>query len=547
MNDKDYNIKKIFVLLKVCLLCVVFLMPCEISSKQLVCYYDLYTELTKISIEIPVSETCLKSYHLYSEPEGDGIIIFADSLIVSFTSQEDSLLCDFLPINYSPFLKDSKYYLDVELTNGSHITSDTVVVSIKMPDTGLPVIRIELVGEVSNIQKESYLPAKTTMIQGRDTVLYNELSKLKGRGNGTWKYPKKPYKIKFDKKVPLLGEGKHYALLASYTDKTFLRHAISMDLSSAINMDWTPSYQYVDLIINNEYLGTYILTETVRRDNKRVKLMDDGCLIEDDAYYAEEPLFFQTKLFSRFFTFKYPDPEELTQTTLESVKNTIGEIERHLSTCEENDSIFEYVDINSFAKWYYLNNVLKNLDPNLFFYKESSSQKMKMGPYWDTEWVIGNGWYYGERPNPEHWIVSRTPYFDKLANNASFMTEVKRFHATYRNDMIDVFNKSFNKYKNLLVESQRLNYQRWPNLNELVDIGLKPLGSWELECDDLDYYFFEHIKYIDDWLSYNNTDNISYNKWFIEPGSYYNLKGVKTDNISKGIYIYNGKKYLLKK
>ena len=170
-----------------------------------------------------------------------------------------------------------------------------------------------------------------------------------------------------------------------------------------------------------------------------------------------------------------------------------------------------------------------------------------MGPYWDTEWVIGNGWYYGERPNPEHWIVSRTPYFDELAKNTSFITEVKRYHATYRNDMIDVFNKSFNKYKNLLVESQKLNYQRWSNLNELVDIGLKPLGSWELECDDLKYYFFEHIKYIDDWLSYNISDNITYNKWLNESGQYYNLNGVKTDNISKGIYIYNGKKYLFKK
>ena len=89
-----------------------------------------------------------------------------------------------------------------------------------------------------------------------------------------------------------------------------------------------------------------------------------------------------------------------------------------------------------------------------------------------------------------------------------------------------------------------LNYKRWPNLNELVDIGLKPLGSWELECDDLKFYFLDHVNYIDNWLNISST-NINVNKQNEQIGKvapFYNLMGIKTNCALNGVYIIGGKK-----
>ena len=98
--------------------------------------------------------------------------------------------------------------------------------------------------------------------------------KIKGRGNYTWTgFDKKPYRLKFDKKVSIMGmkKNKHFGLLAHADDDLgFLRNAVGFELSRRLGLAWTPTAEPVEVFLNGDYIGLYFLTELVRVDPDRV-------------------------------------------------------------------------------------------------------------------------------------------------------------------------------------------------------------------------------------------------------------------------------------
>lgn len=82
--------------------------------------------------------------------------------------------------------------------------------------------------------------------------------RIRGRGNATFGYPKKPYKIKLDEKSEILGmpSDKEWVLLANYCDKSLLRTSIAFKLSELMSMPWTPRTEFVELFLNGRYEGT---------------------------------------------------------------------------------------------------------------------------------------------------------------------------------------------------------------------------------------------------------------------------------------------------
>ena len=89
--------------------------------------------------------------------------------------------------------------------------------------TKLPVILIDTENDADITSKEQYINGELTFI-GKDynDPYYKKEIKIRGRGNSTWKQPKKPFQIKFDKKVSFfdMKEDKKWVLLANYLDKT---------------------------------------------------------------------------------------------------------------------------------------------------------------------------------------------------------------------------------------------------------------------------------------------------------------------------------------
>lgn len=102
------------------------------------------------------------------------------------------------------------------------------------------------------------------------------LSSIKGRGNSTWGQPKKPYNIKFDKKTSILGmpKAKKWTLLANHFDPSNIRNIVAYELAERIGLPYSSLYKSVDLYINNEYLGNYLICESVEVGDNRVEIND---------------------------------------------------------------------------------------------------------------------------------------------------------------------------------------------------------------------------------------------------------------------------------
>ncbi|MBR3125739.1 MAG: CotH kinase family protein, partial [Mogibacterium sp.] len=97
---------------------------------------------------------------------------------------------------------------------------------------------------------------------------------IRGRGNTSWNADKKPYKIKLDEKTKILGMGKnkHWALIANAFDPSLMRNRITYWLGKELGLEFTPSGYPVDVFMEDEYYGSYLLYETIRVDKNRVEI-----------------------------------------------------------------------------------------------------------------------------------------------------------------------------------------------------------------------------------------------------------------------------------
>lgn len=192
----------------------------------------------------------------------------------------------------------------------------TAVANTGRVETGLPIIEINTNDPTHGTSyiaqhKDEEQPSWMTVHIG-DKTFEPAINKtegkncsIKGRGNTTWNWKKKPYKVKLEQKTALLkemgltdvtAESKHWVLLANFMDRTMMRNMVAMELSSMMtNLAWTPHCIPVELYINGVHQGNYLLIEQVRVEKGRVVVApknavgenanDVGFMMELDFHY----------------------------------------------------------------------------------------------------------------------------------------------------------------------------------------------------------------------------------------------------------------------
>lgn len=232
---------------------------------------------------------------------------------------------------------------------------------------------------------------------------------IKVRGNTSAYKDKKSYKLKLQKKADLLCRNDK-----KYKDKDWvllrtgscLNTPIGFWLSELIGQKWTPSHQYVNLCMNGEYRGLYILCEQISVNSDcRIDVDEtDGYVIEADAYWWNEDISFPSDIAHKalHFTYKYPDSEDITDEWHEAIQADVMKDEATILNGTFDDSY----DCESFAKWLLAWDILGNSDSggaNIYLVKKDSSSKVEMGPLWDfdhafkpaDEWAgIHNNYFY---------------------------------------------------------------------------------------------------------------------------------------------------------
>ena len=165
------------------------------------------------------------------------------------------------------------------------------------------------VGSDTTPEEAPYRPAKIQVVATSDTSSPHYLEsftenaidangntnlEIKVRGNSTAKADKRPYRLKFASKKTstdgkahkhdLLGYGyakRNWTLLANVNDKSLLRNALTYHIGKAVGMPFCPGYKFVDLVINNEYRGTYQVSDHCEVDVDRINVnADTGWYVE---------------------------------------------------------------------------------------------------------------------------------------------------------------------------------------------------------------------------------------------------------------------------
>jgi hypothetical protein len=149
-----------------------------------------------------------------------------------------------------------------------------------LPKT-LPILNINTNG-VAITSKENYVDCRVDLsTSNADYCFEGARGGIRIRGNSTSNRPKKPYRIKFDSKRNLLGmnedaECKSWVLLAEWYDASMLHNSASLSLASVILTEYTSDWRNVNVYINGEYQGVYLLAEQSQINENRVDIEEAG-------------------------------------------------------------------------------------------------------------------------------------------------------------------------------------------------------------------------------------------------------------------------------
>ncbi len=280
---------------------------------------------------------------------------------------------------------------------------------------------------------------------------YSGTARIRGRGNSTWLwYDKKPYKIKLDRKSPLLGlaEAKDWNLLANYRDVTDIMNTFAFEAARQLSMPHTNHTRYVELFLNGEYQGLYQLTEKIEVDENRIDINPDGgvllCLDLDDGPSLSPSATdnFWSSIYSLPICVKYPD--EPTTSQLQDIRRDFAVLEaairdRDFSACDSLMDIASFISILQLHE--YLYNVEIEAPRSLYIYRDPSGP-YTFGPVWDWDAGYDFDWsdmYTGHTFFTDYTelIFGTDPYrrigaayhpssfFTTLFGNASFVARYK--------------------------------------------------------------------------------------------------------------------------
>ena len=244
------------------------------------------------------------------------------------------------------------------------------------------------------------------------TITNTEIKKMKGRGNTSWNADKKGFNVTFSKAVELAGmkKCKKFSLVSNFQDAAMARNRILFDLADAVEVPYSSDSRFIDLYTNGVYQGTYQMCEKV--DVGANTLIDDftsddyldaetGGVKSDFCFVAEIDSspgaddFHFTVNNGNNLTMKAP---ELTadDANYNAVRTYIYTKYNAMYSNLQSGSINDYLDVNSMAKVYIINELGKNWDTGAssfyFTYKpdENGVYKFFASPVWDYDNSLGN-------------------------------------------------------------------------------------------------------------------------------------------------------------
>lgn len=497
-----------------------------------------------------------------------------------------------------------------EVSNGK-ATANITVETLKGSD-GVAGLFLNVDESLGNIKAMNSDSEHETMCYGNLTLDNSSYyMSVKGRGNSSWIMPKKPYNLtiykedkKADandtiaryysnkKKAELISgvEKKKWTLVANYLDNSLLRNKIAFDLAE--NLGIGLKTRFVDVWMNGEYLGNYLLTP--RKDFYGT---DKGYVLDND--HIEENVATQ---------FDFPNIAEMPgkhnvvnvedigddafnydTETAEGEAAATAEIEKYFteawnSVLNKNSEDYQkYFDLDSWAKMYLMFEVAKTYDcyaGNILMHRDGTSESDKLiaGPVWDYDVSFGRtlhkfmvGVTEPMQLNAEGWyndsigmVAVKEPYsiLQGLGMHESFMQRVAEVYNEYKWAFEDTVN-NVEVQREFLRASANMNNALWdtnhiggeftvaPNTMSALGTGKYKLNyeityTWDNYVNNLKEFCGKRVMWLSDHL-YAEPAEGSITKSLINNDSSVELKAVITSGNQINGYQWqsssNGKKW----
>ena len=428
------------------------------------------------------------------------------------------------------------FYLTFGIVDDSEFYSDPPFwfqEPVVYDESNLPLIIIDTYG--AEIPDEPRIPAYMGIIDNESGVnqLTDDFNDYDGhitierRGNSSQWNDKRPYRFETvdqdgeNNNVELLGmpEENDWVLYAPWQDKTMIRNVLAYQLSNDMGR-YASRTRYVELYLNGDYQGIYVLMEKIKRDNDRVNISklnpeeiegDDltgGYILKFDWFFTGDNIGgFQSDHDGITYNYHYPKPSDIVPEQEEYIQNYIDDFENIMLSSNYADSITGYpsiMNVESFVDFILVQELAKNVDAyrlSTYIYKDKDSidNRLTAGPVWDFNHGFGNC-DYGQTWEPENWLLEYNPeggdqmsfWWELLWQDENFRAKVSDRYSELRSN---IFSEShiFEIIDNSVVdmgESINRNFLKWPVLGIYLWPNFQVFDTYE-----------EEILYLKSWIS----------------------------------------------
>lgn len=438
--------------------------------------------------------------------------------------------------------------------------------------TNLPTVSINTVDGEIPYDKEHDISSTVIIISDNGSkVLQQSGTNIRERGNASREFPKKPWRIKFDKKQKVLdapAKAKKWTLINNYGDKTLMRNMLAFDIARAMGMKWVPFCTPVDVVLNGEYKGCYQLCDQVEVNDGRLEIdemsADDnsgealtgGYFVEVDAYAYSEPVWFQTSHYGLPVTVKSPDEDEITPEQLKYITDYFNMLEPKMKDTDLLTGYRSIFDNESFIQHMLVNEMAGNTDAywSTYMYKQRSDPKIYTGPVWDFDLGFNNdNRTYPVYQKSGDGFLWNSGCASSAYGMLSFAQRILIKDPSTASEILDVWTKArkgglssdwlvakVDEYSEMLDASQRLNFMRWPIMNTFVHQNPVIHGSYQMECKAVKDYMALQMAHLDKVIGYDEADS-GVNPTCADnsaPAQYFTIYGTRIEQPQlPGVYI----------
>ena len=358
-----------------------------------------------------------------------------------------------------------------------------------------------------------------------DQAAVSTLARVRVRGNSSRHFIKLGYSLNFvddtDANVShsVMGMDPHHewVLHGPILDKTLIRNYVWYNVAGEV-MDYAPNVRFCEAFINGEYMGLYLMVESVTAGdndsrlqlsiNRKNNTFTGYCLRVDDGSNEIKDL----NTFS-MYTYQtegvvdsvYPGTSNLTPEMKARIQKDFSAFERILYSGDYNDPRYgyeAYIDVDSFVDYFILNEFSSNYDAgarSTYIYKEVG------GPYklcvWDFNSALDN--YQEQAVDPEMFLLQNRVWFNALIQDGRFTERViqryRELRETYLSE--EYLNQYIDETIAYLGDAIDRNNERWDKdfSYDLLRPSERNPDSYEEAVQDMKQYI--HVR--GEWMDEN--------------------------------------------